>query len=228
MGVWWWVSQRSRIFVSCGKSRLHSSRLSGQKRKKKKFAPFKGKHVWLGVYSGGAAEWANGLQPAKILCLNFYGLLQICAEEHELFYSLQTTLTVSSFLLVAVKFVTKKGLKLEGKTWGTTSETVCATALKNTCFHTCFNSPFWLFPPSLSISATAVKPYQKLFWIRQCIYFHRGHREPPACLLDTEQIPGRPAKSSPISDFQKDAALSPVYYFRFLLEKVNLMSIIGS
>lgn len=67
------------------------------------------------------------------------------------------------FLLEAVKFVTEKGLQLEGKTWGNTSETVFATALKNTCFHTCFDSPSLAASPSLSISATAVKPRQKLF-----------------------------------------------------------------
>ncbi len=58
--------------------------------------------------------------------------------------------------------------------------------------------------------------------------FPRGHRKQQACLLDTKQTLSLPAKRNPIRDYQKDAASSPVYYFQFLLEKVNLMSIIGS
>lgn len=50
----------------------------------------------------------------------------------------------------------------------------------------------------------------------------------PACLPNTKQTQAHSAKRPPIRDYQKDAVLSPAYYFQFLLEKVNLMSIIGN
>lgn len=49
-----------------------------------------------------------------------------------------------------------------------------------------------------------------------------------ARLLDTKQTAAPSAKRTPDTDYQKDATPSPVYYFQFLLQKVNLMSIIGS
>lgn len=49
-----------------------------------------------------------------------------------------------------------------------------------------------------------------------------------ARLLDTKQTAAPSAKRTPASDYQKDATPNPIYYFQFLLQKVNLMSIIGS
>lgn len=133
------------------------------------------------------------------------------------------------FLLVAVKFVTNKGLKLEGKTWGTTSETVCATALKNACFFVhALIPPSWLLPP-ISLNFCDSSQAISEIILDQTVYLlsprpTRATSLPPRHGTNT----GLPCQKLPISDYQKDAALSPVYYFQFLLEKVNLMSIIGS
>lgn len=41
----------------------------------------------------------------------------------------------------------------------------------------------------------------EMIWIAQCIYFHRGHRKQPACLLDTKQTPSLP--NTPLSVITK-------------------------
>lgn len=129
---------------------------------------------------------------------------------------------------MAIKFVTNKGLKVEGKTYGTTSETVCASALKNACFRTCFNSPLLAVSP-ISLNFCDSSQAISEIILDQTVYLlsprpTRATSLPPRHRTNTRP----PCQKLPISDYQKDAALSPVYYFQFLLEKVNLMSIIGS
>lgn len=56
--------------------------------------------------------------------------------------------------------------------------------------------------------------------------FTAWRKNKAARLLDTKQTPR--AKRATASERQNDATPSPAYYLQFLLEKVNLMSIIGS
>lgn len=67
------------------------------------------------------------------------------------------------------------------------------------------------------------------YHLDQAVYlFHSTIESNQPAFLDTKQTPALPAKRTPMRDYQKDAVSSPAYYFQFLLEKVNLMSIIGS
>lgn len=54
----------------------------------------------------------------------------------------------------------------------------------------------------------------------------RKKKQPASSTPNKPRLPR--AKRTPASDYQKDATPNPAYYFQFLLEKVNLMSIISS
>ena len=185
-----------------------------------------GRCVRLVVCSDGAAEYTNGLQPAKVSCMNFHVSLH-----HRRLYQRCAQPADNSRLLSSPLLNSSPG-KLSS--WGTTSKTFFARALKTTCFHSwpdrdphAVIPPLGGYPVSLNFGDSS-RDISDIIWIRRRIYFHRGHRKQPACLLDTKQTSALPAKRAPIRDYQKDAASSPAYYFQFLLEKVNLMSIIGS
>lgn len=87
---------------------------------------------------------------------------------------------------------------------------------------TCHNSPpLGGLPVSLNFGDSS-QDVSDIVWIRRRICFHQ-----PASSTPNKHRPSLPkAPRSVIAE--KMQRRGPVYYFQFLLEKVNLMSIIGS